>query len=267
MLCRSSMMVFAKTTQPGRCCILCHKWVTALLASVWKRDYRQNGLYRDDRPRPYGSDERHARAAEVRCEQLGSDARSARPRYGLSHDQDVWARFVNNHAWALVRLQSAGKIRKLATGVYALTEAPPTPPQAQPTEPIRDGEPLPEWARQQVRCANSRNNARDWNEVPPLFSEECIRQLWRKCRGRCAMTGLPFDDKEVGTGQARRPFAPSLDRVDPDKPYTVENCRLVLQGQLCAQYTFGDHTFFRIATAAAKGERPDSGAHSARNPR
>jgi hypothetical protein len=98
------------------------------------------------------------------------------PRYGLSHDQDGSARFVNNHAWALVRLQSAGKIRKLATGLYALTEAPPTPPQAQPTEPIRDGELLPEWARQQVRCANSRNNARDWNEVPPLFTEECIRQ-------------------------------------------------------------------------------------------
>jgi hypothetical protein len=120
------------------------------------------------------------------------------PRYGLSHDQEAWARFVNNHAWALVRLQSAGKIRKVATGVYALTEAQPALPQPRPTEPIRDGEPLPEWARQQVSRANSRNNAKCWSEAPPLFTGEGIRQLWRECRGHCAMTGLPFDDKEVG---------------------------------------------------------------------
>ena len=132
------------------------------------------------------------------------------PRYGLSHDQEAWARFVNNHAWALVRLQSAGKIRKVATGVYALTEAQPALPQPRPTEPIRDGEPLPEWARQQVSRANSRNNAKCWSEAPP-FTEEGIRQLWRECRGHCAMTGLPLN-------------------------------------------RFGDDTFLRIATAAAKFE-------------
>ena len=144
------------------------------------------------------------------------------PRYGLSHDQDAWARFVNNHAWALVRLQSAGKIRKVATGVYALTEASPTLPQPQPSEPIREGEPLPEWAREQVRCANARNNTRnnkrEWNEIPPPFTEKSLRELWQKCGGRCAMTGLPFDERQVGTGRARRPFAPSLDREDPEKP-------------------------------------------------
>jgi hypothetical protein len=43
--------------------------------------------------------------------------------------------------------------------------------------------------------------------------------------------------------------------VDPDKPYTVENCRLVLQGVNFALDTFGDHTFFRIATAAANFDR------------
>jgi hypothetical protein len=68
------------------------------------------------------------------------------------------------------------------------------------------------------------------------------------------MTGLAFDDKQVGTGQARRPFAPSLDRVDPEKPYTVENCRLVLQGVNFALNRYGDDTFLDIATAAAKFE-------------
>ena len=181
------------------------------------------------------------------------------PRYGLSHDQDAWARFVNNHAWALVRLQSAGKIRKVATGVYALTEASPTLPQPQPSEPIREGEPLPEWAREQVRCANARNNTRnnkrEWNEIPPPFTEKSLRELWQKCGGRCAMTGLPFDERQVGTGRARRPFAPSLDREDPEKPYTVENCRLVLQGVNFALNSFGDDTFLTIATAASNLQR------------
>jgi hypothetical protein len=43
--------------------------------------------------------------------------------------------------------------------------------------------------------------------------------------------------------------------VDPDKPYTVENCRLVLQGVNFALNTFGDDTFLRIATAAANFDR------------
>jgi hypothetical protein len=43
--------------------------------------------------------------------------------------------------------------------------------------------------------------------------------------------------------------------VDPEKPYTVENCRLVLQGVNFALNTFGDDTFLEIATAAADFER------------
>jgi hypothetical protein len=182
------------------------------------------------------------------------------PRYGLPHDHKAWARFVNNHAWALVRLQSAGKIRKVATGVYALTEAPPTLPQSRPIEPIRGGAPLPGWARQQISRANARNSKREWNALPPPFTEKCLRELWQECGGRCAMTGLAFDDRQVGMGQARRPYAPSLDRADPEKPYTVENCRLVLQGVNFALNRYGDDTFLDIATAAATFNRGRGGA-------
>jgi hypothetical protein len=74
------------------------------------------------------------------------------------------------------------------------------------------------------------------------------------------MTGLAFDDSEVGRGAARRPYAPSLDRKDPEKPYTVENCRLVLQGVNFALNKFGDDTFLEIATAAAEFDRGRDGA-------
>lgn len=40
---------------------------------------------------------------------------------------------------------------------------------------------------------------------------------------RCALTGIGFDLRVVGTGQARRPFAPSLDRIDASAGYTRDN--------------------------------------------
>jgi hypothetical protein len=40
--------------------------------------------------------------------------------YGIDPSGSSWPRFVNNHAWALVRLQAQGAIRKLATGRYEL---------------------------------------------------------------------------------------------------------------------------------------------------
>ena len=59
----------------------------------------------------------------LKCGLTSSEAmrEALAPRYGLSHNQDAWARFVNNHAWALVRLQSElwpklgdGSVRKAA---------------------------------------------------------------------------------------------------------------------------------------------------------
>ena len=43
------------------------------------------------------------------------------------------------------------------------------------------------------------------------------------------LTHLAFRETSVGEGKARRPFAPSLDRIDPGEPCSRRNCRLVLQ--------------------------------------
>jgi hypothetical protein len=48
--------------------------------------------------------------------------------------------------------------------------------------------------------------------------------------GRCQVTGLTFDFK-VGTGagnNGRNPYGPSIDRKDPSKGYTGDNCQVVL---------------------------------------
>jgi hypothetical protein len=68
---------------------------------------------------------------------------------------------------------------------------------------------------------------------------------------RCALTGIGFDLRVVGIGQARRPFAPSLDRIDSSGGYTRDNTRLVCQAVNFALNAFGEDIFRVIALAAA----------------
>lgn len=52
-----------------------------------------------------------------------------------------------------------------------------------------------------------------------------MERLLDESAGFCALSGLPFDLAPCET--RRRPFAPSLDRMDGGDGYTPENCRLV----------------------------------------
>ncbi len=47
--------------------------------------------------------------------------------------------------------------------------------------------------------------------------------LWERCNGKCQITHLDFSDEKVGLGQAKRAYAPSLDRIDPEGRYTADN--------------------------------------------
>lgn len=43
----------------------------------------------------------------------------------------------------------------------------------------------------------------------------------------CALSGLPFRPEYDGV-HGRNPFAPSIDRIDSAKGYTLDNCRVIL---------------------------------------
>lgn len=158
--------------------------------------------------------------------------------------------FINNHAWSLVDLQAQGIIDKAANGIYALADVPPaaTGGRERVSPPIIGD--LPRWARVQISSANSRNTTKFNSSI--RLTEADMVSLWNRCGGVCSLSGLQFSGEKMGTGKAQRPFYPSLDRIDPEQPYSVENCRLVLQAVNFALNAFGDEVFLTIAQAVAR---------------
>lgn len=82
---------------------------------------------------------------------------------------------------------------------------------------------MPSWVREMYRITQ-RNAAR--RNIPFSLTRQEFRDIVERSQGRCMMTGIEFEF-ERHEGSCRRPFAPSLDRVDSSKGYAADNCRLV----------------------------------------
>lgn len=72
--------------------------------------------------------------------------------------------------------------------------------------------------------------------------------------GRCMVSGIPFELARF-PGSARRPFAPSLDRIDSRKGYTATNCRLVCVLVNLALNQWGMEPLMRVARNLVARER------------
>lgn len=81
---------------------------------------------------------------------------------------------------------------------------------------------LRSWARNLYR--QSRRNAIR-RDIPFDLTGEQFKRLVAEADDRCMVSGIPFEHK-FANGK-RRPFAPSLDRIENSKGYTSKNCRLV----------------------------------------
>jgi hypothetical protein len=75
-----------------------------------------------------------------------------------------------------------------------------------------------------------------------------VLALYESQNGKCALTGLEFDyARDINF--VRRPFAPSIDRIDNKKGYTKDNVRFVCVAVNIAVNEFGDAIFDKICRA------------------
>ena len=104
-------------------------------------------------------------------------------------------------------------------------------------------ESLPTWAKnlysQTKARAKKRENAFD------LTKEGYAAMV----TDRCALTGIMFDTEkaENRTRHHKRPYAPSIDRIDNSLGYTDTNVRIVCVAVNLAMNTWGEEVLFKIA--------------------
>jgi hypothetical protein len=69
--------------------------------------------------------------------------------------------------------------------------------------------------------------------------------------GVCALTGLPFINsaQAIAGKSGGRPYSPSIDRINPLKGYTQDNCRFVLFAVNSFKGTMSDPEMYHIARA------------------
>jgi hypothetical protein len=79
-----------------------------------------------------------------------------------------------------------------------------------------------------------------------------LAAAWNACSGRCAVSGMAFGLQIVGDGEAKRPFAPSLDRIDRHKSYRRKNVRLVVSIANFAMNAWGDIPLLQLTSAIHK---------------
>lgn len=70
-------------------------------------------------------------------------------------------------------------------------------------------------------------------------------ELVHLSNGCCMLSGILFDFSE--TGFKKRPYAPSIDRINSRFGYTKENCRLVCTAVNIAMNEWGEGVLFNIA--------------------
>lgn len=83
---------------------------------------------------------------------------------------------------------------------------------------------------------------------PNCLTLEDVVDMAIRSEGRCEVSGVPFNFEVHGK---RRPFAPSIDRIDSDKGYSPENTRLVCHAVNVGMNCWGDGPFLRICRALA----------------
>ncbi len=99
-----------------------------------------------------------------------------------------------------------------------------------------------------------RSNCKARGKTSDLTYDELV-QLWNESGGKCMLTGIDFDLTPF-SGK-RRPFAASIDRIDPALGYSKANCRLVCTAVNYAMSDWGLAVLRKIAHAIIERDPGD----------
>lgn len=139
----------------------------------------------------------------------------------------------NNYLW--IRARQAGNLSRNVERVREYTAA----------MAAKDRAECP-W-KALIVAARSRAKVKDYHSN--------LTFAWGKARwtGHCELTGLPFLTKPSHSS----PFCASLDRIEPAKGYTQDNCRFVLMGVNGLKRGGTDAEMLRIAIALVVQAMPE----------
>ena len=110
-----------------------------------------------------------------------------------------------------------------------------------------EGETLEAVARRLVRKSKERAAL---SGQPHTLEISDVLAMIEAQGGICALSGMPLSFEKSATGR-RKPFAPSLDRVDCAGGYTLENCRIVCVIVNLSRGDFSDAEFIAMCKAVA----------------
>lgn len=114
-------------------------------------------------------------------------------------------------------------------------------------ENILQDEQLVKAVKRALSGAQWRSRTR--GETCELSVEDVVRLIHQQ-GGCCAISGMPFSDTPSTDGR-RRPFSPSIDRIDNSAGYTIENIQVVTSIVNNAKADYGDEEFVSMCRAVA----------------
>jgi hypothetical protein len=78
------------------------------------------------------------------------------------------------------------------------------------------------------------------------LDKDYLKKIWEEQEGRCALTGMEFDLRDLDTGRPN-PDGPSLDKINPAEGYVRGNVRFITYQANWCRSDYGDEALIAFA--------------------